>query len=82
MNQGNRTRYRARKPQPYQMGRDWRTRPARQSIVPDLYPLPEEFPAAAVARLLAVVRGAERDPRVIAHAVWHLAGYTLAVTKR
>jgi len=82
MNQGNRTRYRARKPQPYQMGRDWRTRAARQSIVPDLYPLPEEFPAAAVSRLLAVVRGSERDPKVIAHAVWHLAGYALAVTKR
>ena len=82
MRTANKNRYRARNPQLYQMGRDWRTRPARQSIAPDLYPLPEEFPAGAVSRLLAVVRGTERDPKVIAHAVWHLAGYALAVTKR
>lgn len=71
-------RYRA----PHQTGRDWRTRRLRRSVGPELYPLPEEFPAGAVTRLLSVVRGTERDPRVIAHAVWHLAGYALAVTKR
>lgn len=67
---------------PYQTGRDWRTARPSRSVSPELYPLPGEFPAGAVTRLLAVVRGTERDPRVIAHAVWHLAGYALAVTKR
>lgn len=59
-----------------------RTRTVRQTAVPDLYPLPEEFPAGAVSRLLGVVGGTERDPKVIAHAVWHLAGYALAVNWR
>ena len=82
MRQQNRRGHRVGNQQPYQTGRDWRTRPVRQTAVPDLYPLPEEFPAGAVSRLLAVVRGTERDPKVIAHAVWHLAGYALAVTRR
>ena len=58
-------------------GQKWQV----QSLGNELYPLPAEFPVAAVTRLLAVARGAERDPRTIAHALWHLAGYGLAMSK-
>lgn len=60
----------------------WGLARGNRGILPgqELYPLPAEFPSAAVARLLAVARGGEKDPRVIAHALWHLAGYGLYLT--
>ena len=66
-------------------GRRWRfsinQRRGGRGATAELYPLPEEFPTVAVLRLLAALRGGNRDPQEMAHAIWHLAGYGLAMSK-